>query len=89
MKKIKNLIKDNRVAIIASVSSMAMGLVTTSAHAVETVPDMTTVIITSFQSIVTQTLQTIAAIAPIGITVFAAFFCWKKGVAFFKTATKG
>jgi len=86
MKKIKVWFSDNRVAIISSVSAMGVMAQISSAYAVDA--DMTTVITTSMQSIVTQTLSTITAIAPIGITVFAAFFCWKKGVAFFKTATK-
>lgn len=42
----------------------------------------------SFQTIVTDTISTIAAIAPIGITIFGAMFAWKKGKKFFNTVTQ-
>ena len=31
------------------------------------------------QTIVTDTIATMGAVAPIGITIFGAAFCWKKG----------
>ena len=50
-------------------------------------PDISSTMTTSFQSIVTQTLSCVAAIAPIGITIFSVFFCWKKGMGFFKSVS--
>lgn len=37
----------------------------------------------SFEQVVNDTLAGIAAIAPIGITIFGAMFAWKKGKQFF------
>lgn len=85
MKKIKTLIQENKFAVMASVSAIAMSI-PTIAHA--EVPDVTTSMTTAMQSIVTQTLNSISAIAPIGITIFGAMFAWKKGVQFFKGVTK-
>lgn len=83
--KIKNILENNRKAIIATTSICAT-LVPTIAHA-EGV-SVSSTISTSMQQIVTDTVSTIAAIAPIGITVFAAMFAWKKGLQFFKQVTK-
>lgn len=85
MKKIKTFIQENKVAVITSVSAIAMSI-PTIAHA-ET-PDISATMTTAMQSIVTQTLASIAAIAPIGITIFGAMFAWKKGIQFFKGVTK-
>lgn len=85
MKKIKTFIQENKVALITSVSAMAMSI-PTIAHA-ET-PNVAESMTTAMQSIVTQTLSSIAAIAPIGITIFGAMFAWKKGIQFFKGVTK-
>lgn len=46
------------------------------------------VITTSFQQVVTDTLESISAIAPIGITIFAATFVWKYAKKFFSTIAK-
>lgn len=84
--KLVSFAKENKVGLIASFSGM-VAAIPTVAHAAE-VPNITTTMTTAFQSIVTQTLEMVAGVAPIGITIFAAFFCWKKGVQFFKTITK-
>lgn len=85
MKRIKTFIEENKVAVITSVSAMAMSI-PTIAHA--EVPNVSESMTTAMQSIVTQTLASIAAIAPIGITIFGAMFAWKKGIQFFKGVTK-
>lgn len=85
MKKIKTFIQENKVALITSVSAMAMSI-PTIAHA--EAPNVAESMTTAMQSIVTQTLASIAAIAPIGITIFGAMFAWKKGIQFFKGVTK-
>lgn len=41
--------------------------------------DISTTIAGSFQTIVTQSIATMAAVAPVAITIFGAVFCWKKG----------
>lgn len=51
-------------------------------------PSIATSISTSMQTIVTDTIATIGAVAPIGITIFGAMFCWKKGIQFFRGVTK-
>lgn len=49
---------------------------------------ITTAITTALQSVVTDTIAAISAVAPIGITIFGATFVWKKGVQFFKGVAK-
>lgn len=47
-----------------------------------------TAVQTALQAVVTDTIAAIAAVAPIGITIFGATFVWKKGVQFFKGVAK-
>lgn len=82
--KIKNFLQNNRKVVIASVA-ITSSILPTVAHAADSV---STTISTSMQTIVTDTIASIAAIAPIGITIFGAMFAWKKGIAFFKQVTK-
>lgn len=82
--KIKNLLNNNRKAVISTVG-VCSALLPTIAHAESTVGATIT---TSMQTIVTDTITSIAAIAPIGITIFGAMFAWKKGLQFFKQVTK-
>lgn len=84
MKKIKKFLQENRKATITSLGVMSAFLPVV-AHADTT---MASTITASFQTIVTDTISTIAAIAPIGITIFGAMFAWKKGKNFFNTVTK-
>lgn len=81
--KIKNLLNNNRKAVISTVG-LCSALLPTVAHA----ESVSTTITTSMQTIVTDTITSIAAIAPIGITIFGAMFAWKKGLQFFKQVTK-
>jgi hypothetical protein len=67
--------------------SLAFAILAISASAADP-PDISTVMTTSIQSIVTNTLACIAAVAPIAITVFGAMFAWKIGVKFFKGVAK-
>jgi hypothetical protein len=71
--------------VVASVTFASVAI--QAAHATEPI-DITTTMTTAFQSVVTQTLSSIAAIAPIGITIFAAYFVWIKGKQFFKSISK-
>lgn len=74
-----------KAALPVSVFAMSV-LAPVVTHAAEA-PDMTTMLTTSVQSIVTNTLSAISAVAPIGITIFASMFVWKKGLKFFKQTT--
>ena len=77
MNKVKSFINENRGKILATVGTVAT-LGPISAFAEET-PSISTTISSSMQTIVTDTIATMAAVAPIGITIFGAAFCWKKG----------
>lgn len=81
--KIKNLLNNNRKAVISTIG-VCSALLPTVAHA----EGVSATITTSMQTIVTDTITSIAAIAPIGITIFGAMFAWKKGLQFFKQVTK-
>lgn len=50
--------------------------------------NITDMITLSFEQIVTDTLGAIAAIAPIGITIFGALMAWTYGKKFFKIIAK-
>jgi len=84
MKNIKNLLNKNRKYVIGTVAVVGT-MVPKLAFAVDGV---STTIASSMQTIVTDTISSIAAIAPIGITIFGTMFAWKKGVQFFKSVTK-
>lgn len=49
---------------------------------------MTEAITTALQTVVTDTIAAITAVAPIGITIFGTMLAWKYGVRFFKTISK-
>lgn len=85
MNKIKSFMTTTGGKVATGVS-MAAAL-TLPCFAIEG-PTVSEVIQTSMQTIVTDTLLTISAVAPIGITIFGAMFCWKKGIQFFKNVTK-
>lgn len=85
MKKIKNFITEHKVALLTSATGMALNIPQV-AFAEGT--SVSTMISGSMQTIVTDTIASIAAIAPIGITIFGAMFAWKKGIQFFKSVTK-
>lgn len=72
---------------VASVAASA-AIVLPSLALAEGETGVTATISTSFQSVVTETLSMIAAIAPIGITIFAAMFVWNYAKKAFKTITK-
>lgn len=83
--KIKKILNDNKVAVLSSVTACS-AMIPSIVHA-ESVSVADT-ITSSFQTIVTDTISSIAAIAPIGITIFGAMFAWKKGKQFFNTVSK-
>ena len=84
-----NKVKENCGKAALPVATFAMSvLAPVAAHAADA-PDMTGVLTSSVQSIVTNTLSAISAVAPIGITVFASMFVWKKGLKFFKQTSQG
>lgn len=84
MNKIKRFMNENKVPVISSISVMAMSI----PNIVHAADDVGASMTGAMQTIVTQTLSSIAAIAPIGITIFGAMFAWKKGIEFFKNVTK-
>lgn len=48
--------------------------------------DVSTVIINSFEGVVTQTVEMFAGIAPAALTVFGVTYMWKKAKGFFTKA---
>jgi len=82
--KIRKFLKEKKSYLMGGVVTVAVSLPTV-AFAESTVASTITA---SFQQVVTDTLASIAAIAPIGITVFAAMFCWKQAKKFFATVAK-
>lgn len=82
--KLKQFLNENKVAVLSTVTACS-AMLPSVAHADDSI---STVITASFQQIVTDTITSIAAIAPIGITIFGAMFAWKKGKQFFNTVTK-
>lgn len=87
MNKLKNFMTTTSGKVSTGLVLASASVLTTFAEVAPT-PSVSTVIQTSMQTIVTDTLTTIAAVAPIGITIFGAMFCWKKGIQFFKNVTK-
>lgn len=84
-KEVVNSVKDKKVLLTSALTG-ALICSPLSVFAAET--SVSTVITSSFQKVVTDTLESIAAIAPIGITVFAATFVWKYAKKFFSTIAK-
>lgn len=84
MKKIKSFIQSSygKVTTGLVVASTSLPVFATSSSTIATS------ISSSMEQIVTDTIATIGAVAPIGITIFGAMFCWRKGVQFFKGVTK-
>lgn len=74
--KIKEFIQENRVKLLATFSGV-IALSPVSAFAEEV--SISTTISSSMQQVVTDTIATMGAVAPIGITIFGAMFCWRKG----------
>lgn len=84
--KIKNFINNNKAKIIGSTATLAIA----ASHSVFAA-DSTTVsssITSSFQTVVTDTLATIASIAPIALGVFGAMFVWRKAKSFFNSMNR-
>jgi len=87
MKKIKNLIEKNKCYVLSGVTTGSLVVMNVANKAFAT-ESLSTVIQSSLQTVVNDTLTTIAAIAPIGLTIFGATFCWKYAVKFFKNIAK-
>jgi len=47
-------------------------------------PTIAQTMTTALQTVATDTLACIAAVAPIGLTIFGATLAWRYGVKFFK-----
>lgn len=43
----------------------------------------------TFSSVSSVCMSAVAAIAPVGVTIFGLMFVWKKGIQFFKKLTQG
>lgn len=85
MFKIKNFVVKNKAKIIGSTTTLALA----AGHSVFAAdPSISDSITSSFQTIVTDTLSTIAAVAPIAVTIFGAMFVWNKARKFFKDMNK-
>lgn len=85
MKKFTNFIQSSygKVATGLTIASVSLPV-----FASEPTSSIATSISNSMQQIVTDTIATIGAVAPIGITIFGAMFAWKKGIQFFRGVTK-
>lgn len=85
LNKAKNLGVKGKVTAL---SAMGVVLGATPAFAVEGAPvapaDIATSITSGLTNTANQFIEIVMAIAPIGLTMFAAVFCWKKGMKFFK-----
>lgn len=75
--KVKSFLNENKGKLVATIGTVA-ALAPQVAFAEETV-SISSSISTAMQTIVTDTIATMGAVAPIGITIFGAAFCWKKG----------
>lgn len=84
MKKIKNFINEHKVACCSTVG-LAVAQIPSVVFAAD---DVSATVTSSFQTVVTDTLSCIAAVAPIGITIFGAMFVWRKATQFFKSVSK-
>lgn len=85
MNKVKNFIVNNKSKIVGTTTTLALG-VSQVAFAADS--SVATSITSSFQTVVTDTLATIAAVAPIALTVFGAMFVWRKAKTFFNNMNK-
>jgi hypothetical protein len=89
--EVQSIINDTKFKV-ATVSCTALMALQTVAHAEAGAPDMAAVTSSmtgTFSTVASLCLNAIAAIAPIGITIFGGMFVWKKGISFFRTVTKG
>jgi hypothetical protein len=87
MTQVKKFMSKNKKAVtLSTVTTVALAVTSVSAFADTT--DISGAMTTSLQSVVTNTLACIAAVAPIGITIFGAILAWKVGVKFFKGLAK-
>ena len=89
MEKIKDLKKKigNNAIITGALTGIILS-VPTIVFADPSVGGVSTVVTSSFQKVVSDTLESIAAIAPIAITIFAATFVWRYAKKFFSTIAK-
>ena len=85
MNKVKNFISNNKAKIVGVSTSLALGVSQVAFAADSSVSDSIT---SSFQTVVTDTLATIASVAPIALTVFGAMFVWRKAKTFFNSMNK-
>ena len=72
---------------VTALSAMGIALGATPVFATEgssSPANIVTSITTGLTSTANQFIEIVMAVAPIGLTMFAAVFCWKKGVKFFK-----
>lgn len=72
----KSFLNENKGKLVATIGTVA-ALAPQAAFAEEV--SISSSISTAMQTIVTDTIATMGAVAPIGITIFGAAFCWKKG----------
>lgn len=88
--KITKFIKDcssKKALLTGALTGLVLSSTSMVVFAAEA-PSISSTITSSFNQVVSDTLSTISAIAPIGITIFAATFCWKYAKRFFTTVTK-
>lgn len=88
---VKTIVNSAGFKVATMTGTCLVALAPVVAHADPTAPDMSSIVgsmTTSFGSVTSVCLSAVAAIAPVGITIFGAMFVWKKGIALFKKITQ-
>jgi len=87
--EVKTIIRDVKFKVATLSCSILIGL-QTCVHAADTpnIADVTSSMTSTFATVSSLCLSALAAIAPVGVTIFGAMFVWKKGIGFFKDLTK-
>lgn len=81
----KHFISEKKAYVIGLGTTFALAVPN---YAFATTPSISSTISGSMSQIVTDTLATFAAIAPVAITIFAAKYCWVYGKKFFANISK-
>lgn len=89
MFNLKNCFKTTTSKVVSGVAGSCAFIFPVICHAdTPAAPDVSSVVTTSINNCVTQTLQCIAALAPLGLTIFAVTFCFRKSVDFFRKSAQ-
>ncbi len=87
-KKLIGVVKSNKEAMGAALTSMAVTLTTLPVFASDETSAINTALESGLNTAVNDFVGLVAIVVPIGLTVFAATFGVKKAIQFFKTISK-